>query len=182
MRRAWIAVIAVAALTVPAAAFAHDDDGQPSPRKNASKVCKALRAELGKDLFRQAYGTNHNRRNAHGKCVSGHRFGVRKLVAQAVAECKQEAGATMKHRHFGEGGKSPAERQAFRECVRAKVAQLLAERRAAVEAAVKSCQDERAAGVEAFREKYGVGEHNRHAFFRCVVQTFRANQEAAQQA
>jgi hypothetical protein len=179
MKRAWIAGIAVLALALPSAAAAHGDDGQPSPRKNAAKVCKALRAELGKDLFRQTYGTNHNRRNAHGKCVSGHRFGVRKLVAQAVEECKAQAGTTMKQRHFGRDIQSKDERRAFRACVREKVAQLLAERRAAVEAAVKSCQDERAAGIEAFREKYGVGKHNRHAFFRCVVQTFRANQETA---
>jgi hypothetical protein len=179
MKRAWIALIAVLALAVPAAASAHGDDNTQSTRENASKVCKRLRAELGKDLFRQTYGTNHNRRNAHGKCVSGHRFGVRKLVAQAVAECKAQ-GTAMKARHFGDDEQQNPDRQAFRECVKQKIAQMLAERRAAVEAAVKSCQDERAADEDAFREKYGRGEHNRHAFFRCVVRTFRANQAAAQ--
>ena len=71
MRRAWIAVMAVAALAMPGVAFAHGDAGTQSSEKNASKACKALRAQMGVDLFRQTYGTNHNHRNAHGKCVSG---------------------------------------------------------------------------------------------------------------
>jgi dienelactone hydrolase len=38
--------------------------------KNASRFCKADRAFLGEDAFRQKYGTNRNGANAHGKCVS----------------------------------------------------------------------------------------------------------------
>jgi predicted acyl esterase len=38
--------------------------------KNASKFCKADRAFLGDEAFRQKYGTNKNGANAHGKCVS----------------------------------------------------------------------------------------------------------------
>ena len=34
------------------------------------QACKKLRADMGEDAFRMAYGTNHNRANAFGKCVS----------------------------------------------------------------------------------------------------------------
>jgi X-Pro dipeptidyl-peptidase C-terminal non-catalytic domain/X-Pro dipeptidyl-peptidase (S15 family) len=38
--------------------------------KNAAKFCEADRAFLGEDAFKQKYGTNPNKSNAHGKCVS----------------------------------------------------------------------------------------------------------------
>jgi dienelactone hydrolase len=38
--------------------------------KNAAKFCKADRAFLGAEAFRQKYGTNRSGANAHGKCVS----------------------------------------------------------------------------------------------------------------
>jgi hypothetical protein len=38
--------------------------------KSPAQACRQLRAELGADAFRMAYGTNHNGRNAFGKCVS----------------------------------------------------------------------------------------------------------------
>lgn len=67
MKRFTIFLVAVAALTIPAAASAAVS---PADYKNAAKFCKALRAEMGADAFKQAYGTNKNKRNAFGKCVS----------------------------------------------------------------------------------------------------------------
>jgi hypothetical protein len=40
-------------------------------RSNASRDCRAERDDIGVDAFRDKYGTNHNKRNAFGKCVSG---------------------------------------------------------------------------------------------------------------
>jgi hypothetical protein len=178
MRRAWIAVLAVAALAMPGAAFAHGDDGSQSSEKNRSKACKALRAQMGADLFRETYGRNHNRRNAYGKCVSKHRRVLRKLVAQAVEECKAERAAS-RLRHFNDDDDEPkGDKAAFRQCVKEKLRALLAERRAALEAAAKACDAERTADVNAFVEKYGRGERKRHAFYSCVVETFRANEAA----
>ena len=39
---------------------------------NPAKACKAERARLGEQGFADAYGTNANKRNAFGKCVSRH--------------------------------------------------------------------------------------------------------------
>ena len=110
MRRAWIAVLAMAALAMPGAAFAHGDDGSESSEKNRSKACKALRAQMGADLFRDTYGRNHNKRNAHGKCVSKHRHVFKKLVAQAIEECKAQRAAA-RFRHFNDDDDAEAERR-----------------------------------------------------------------------
>jgi hypothetical protein len=178
MRRAWIAVIAViavAVLAVPGVGFAHGDDGSQSTAKNASKVCKALRAQMGTELFRATYGTNHNRRNAHGKCVSKQRHGVKKLIIQAVSECKAQLGATQSSDGKGE---DKSAKRALRECVKQKLRAMLAERREAFENAAKTCATERAADAAAFREKYGSNENDRNAFGKCVVKTVRASQAA----
>lgn len=37
---------------------------------NPAQACKKLRAEMGTDAFKLRYGTNANRSNAYGKCVS----------------------------------------------------------------------------------------------------------------
>ena len=178
MRRAWIAVLAVAAVAMPGAAYAHGDDGSRSSEKNRSKACKALRAQMGGDLFRETYGRNHGKRNAHGKCVSKHRRVFKKLLAQAIEECKaQRAAARLRYFEDDRAGRE-GDRSAFRHCVKEKLRALLAERRAALEAAAKACDAERAADVNAFVEKYGRGERKRHAFYGCVVETLRAGETA----
>jgi hypothetical protein len=45
-----------------------EQDQQKTP--NAAKQCKKERADLGADAFAAKYGTNANKRNAFGKCVS----------------------------------------------------------------------------------------------------------------
>ena len=42
----------------------------PTSGMNPAQACKKLRAEMGVDAFRTAYGTNANGKNAFGKCVS----------------------------------------------------------------------------------------------------------------
>ncbi len=109
MRRAWIAVIALALLAMPGVALAHGGDRSESGEKNRSKACKALRAEMGADLFKDTYGRNPNKRNAHGKCVSKHRHVFKKLVAQAIEECKAQRAAA-RFRHFKNDDDRRAER------------------------------------------------------------------------
>ncbi len=47
-----------------------EDEEMAEERKNAAKTCAAERGEMGTEAFAAEYGTNHNRRNAFGKCVS----------------------------------------------------------------------------------------------------------------
>lgn len=64
------------ALALPAAALAGGHKHQSthattSAGKNAAWICKALRAQ-DRSAFATAFGSNHNTRNAYGKCVSAH--------------------------------------------------------------------------------------------------------------
>jgi hypothetical protein len=175
MRMKWIVLAAVAVFALPGLALAHDTD---SKSRNASKLCKALKAEMGVDAFRAAYGSNHNKRHAHGKCVSQYRHVMKRLVADAVAQCKTELGITGKSlRHGRPSGDTEqgnddkrAKRAAFRACVKEKVRAALAELKAKFAAAVEQCKTEQAADPAAFDVKYGKGEKHRRAFARCVFQ------------
>jgi hypothetical protein len=42
----------------------------PTSGLNPAQACKKLRSDMGADAFRMAYGTNGNKKNAFGKCVS----------------------------------------------------------------------------------------------------------------
>ncbi len=39
-------------------------------RSNAARECRAEREAMGEEAFREQYGTNRNKKNAFGKCVS----------------------------------------------------------------------------------------------------------------
>ena len=47
------------------------DREQIAEAKNAAKECADERTAVGDDAFAEQYGTNSNKRNAFGKCVSG---------------------------------------------------------------------------------------------------------------
>ena len=82
MKRTLIVVTALLSLSVSAALAAPPaENGKPaspgqsanapgqSADKNAAKKCKAERAD-GAEAFQNKYGTNANKANAFGKCVS----------------------------------------------------------------------------------------------------------------
>lgn len=52
------------------ACVAAQDNKQDANTTNAAKTCKAERASIGVGAFADKYGTNKNKRNAFGKCVS----------------------------------------------------------------------------------------------------------------
>jgi hypothetical protein len=91
IRRLGIGCVLVAALALPAGAAAKNSPGEV---KNAAKQCKSLRSEMGRDAFREEFGTNKNGRNAFGKCVAlklrAKRAERRVALENAVDECKAE--------------------------------------------------------------------------------------------
>ena len=78
MRKWFVAAAAfVVVLAIPAAYAASSSNEKPkaatqaqNPEKNAATKCKAERQSMGVEAFQKKYGTNHNLRNAFGKCVS----------------------------------------------------------------------------------------------------------------
>jgi ribosomal protein S24E len=84
MTRTLVVIAASLALSLPTALAAPPEGkGKPespgksaaapgqSADKNAAKACKAERATMGVEAFKTKYGTNANKANAFGKCVSG---------------------------------------------------------------------------------------------------------------
>jgi hypothetical protein len=126
MARYLIVVAAFLSLAVPAALAAPPSDkGKPKNKpaksesattqgaaddKNAAKKCKAERTAMGVAAFKIAYGTNANKANAFGKCVSGK---VKKDEEAGEAEQQAEENAAKKCK--AERGTTSASIAAFKE-------------------------------------------------------------------
>ena len=123
MTRTFIVAVASLLLVVPAALAAPPaDKGKPeSPgksanapgqqaTKNAAKICKAERGTTPASIeaFNNKYGTNKNKRNAFGKCVSGQA----KQLKTEDAE-KQQASVNAAQQCKAERGTTPASIEAF---------------------------------------------------------------------
>jgi hypothetical protein len=125
MARPLIVVAAFLTLAVPAALAAPPaDNGKPespgnsaaapgqSAEQNAAKACKAERGTTSASVaaFKERYGTNGNKANAFGKCVSGK---AKKAEAEEEAEAQAEENAAKKCK--AERGTTPASIAAFKE-------------------------------------------------------------------
>lgn len=98
--------------------------------RNGSQECRAERAELGVDAFRDKYGNNKNKRNAFGKCVSGKRSKElredRQDTVNAAKQCKAERNdPAFPDSHDGNTfqefyGKNKNAKNAFGKCVSGK--------------------------------------------------------------
>jgi hypothetical protein len=114
MRRIFVVCALIGAILVPSALAA---DPTPADFKNAAKYCKAVRESKGVDAFQTQYGTNKNKKNAYGKCVSSTakaKAEKREDTAEtnaATAECKKQqstdaAKFTQDYKNFGQCVKS----------------------------------------------------------------------------
>jgi hypothetical protein len=169
----FLIVSVLAALIVPAASL-----GGPTgqDRENAARACRALRATLGVELFRQTYGTvQSNRRNAFGKCVSQWTRAEHQNRISARAACSgEQADANFPATHDGKTfaefyGTGPNHRNAFGKCVSSKAKATSDQARQNTANAAKECKAERALlGAGPFREKYGRNANDRNAFGKCV--------------
>ncbi|CAN5175003.1 hypothetical protein BH09ACT13_BH09ACT13_10050 [soil metagenome] len=112
MKRALV-VAALAIIAVPAA-LAVPPAGEEA---NAAKKCKAERAAMGAAAFAAEYGTNKNKKNAFGKCVSST---ARELEEQnehdalnAAKQCKAERAAMGAAAFAAEYGTNKNKKNAF---------------------------------------------------------------------
>ena len=176
------AAMVVAALVVPALASAVPSG---KDRSNAARECRAERSAMGAENFRNKYGTNRNRRNAFGKCVSRRAREEERerevALRNAAQQCRAERSMPEAAFREAHGGKSFSElygtnrngRNAFGKCVslkarRNKAAADERDRRALNPA--RACRAEQRLDPAAFALKYG---NRRNAFGRCVSQHAR---------
>ena len=180
MKKTFLIAGALAALVIPAASFGSGPTGQD--RENGARACRALRADMGVDLFRQSYGTaQSNRRNAFGRCVSqwAHTEHQNRVSARAACSAEQadaNFAATHDGKSFGEYyGTGPNHRNAFGRCVSSKAKSASDEAQSNTMNAAKQCKQERhELGAADFRSKYGKNASDRNAFGKCVSQLAKA--------
>ena len=100
--KALFAALAVAAI-LPVAAFA--DPASASDKANGARSCQALKAAptgLGEAMFKTTYGTNADKSNALGKCVSAWTQTEHQNRHAAETACKAEqADASFAATHGG---------------------------------------------------------------------------------
>jgi hypothetical protein len=191
MRRFVIVAGMVGTLALPASAQA-TETGPTADRQNASQECRFERGTTAatREAFKLKYGTNHNKANAFGKCVSKatkdeSTEGVA-AKANAPGACRAEEGATDESKaafakKYGTNGNG---RNAFGKCVSAKAKDLKEQADAADHAnatarknAAKQCDEERgttAATAAAFTKKYGTDSKGKNAFGKCVSKLAKA--------
>src|SRR4051794_5996839 len=173
---------ALAIMVTPTAALAG------TAKSDAQKQCRAERTAMGTQTFRDTYGTNKNKRNAFGKCVS-HRTNQNEATEKAAKksaakDCKAERAADPAafQQKYGKNGNK---KNAFGKCVsqnaKAKTKQAEQSQVKAEENAAQKCKDERTADPAAFEAKYGKNGNKKNAFGKCVSQNAKAQQDSQQQ-
>lgn len=171
MRLITTVSLAVAAAIVLTAGALAQNGNQTSP----AKICTAQRTAIGVQAFRLLYGTNADRTNAFGKCVSKQAKLQEQNVVNASQTCRAERETIGEAAFNDKYGKNKNDRNAFGKCVsqHAKAAQA-AQQQATIKAA-KACKTERQTlGADAFKNKYGTNPNKRNAFGKCVSAAARA--------
>jgi hypothetical protein len=174
-------IVLLGCLAVPATAAAEPTQND---RRNAAQECREERGTTPEDreAFRANHGTNKNKRNAFGKCVSkrskDEESERRSARSEAVKECREL-------HPRGEGKPEKGQGNAFGKCVseRAKQKQAEADQRDQQQIerrhnAAKKCDEERGDDEESrkeFADKYGTNDNKRNAFGRCVSQHARSS-------
>jgi hypothetical protein len=178
--RTFLIAVTLLALLIPAASFGSGPTGQD--RENAARACRALRASMGAELFRQSYGTvQSKRRNAFGRCVSQwarteHQNRISARSACATEQADENFAAGHDGKSFDEYyGTGPNHRNAFGKCVSSKAKAASDEAQDNTENAARACKRERSElGAAEFRSRYGKNANDRNAFGKCVSQHAKA--------
>jgi hypothetical protein len=170
-KRILVLAALVASLVVPAGALAAGPS--KADRTNAAKQCRAERGTTSatREAFAAEYGTNANKRNAFGKCVS----------QKAREEQRERRAARRKARKacLADEKKGAAYRRCVIRRARAEKRKMdRADRAARVKQrnAAKECDEERgdtSASRAAFAAKYGKNANDKNAFGKCVSQRAR---------
>jgi hypothetical protein len=167
-----LTIVAAVLLAIPA--FAAAGDYTLPPSNAASHACKAERAAMGVELFRATYGTNKNKRNALGKCISKHTKAERANQANAAKECDAErADADFAAAHGGKTfdqfyATNKKGTNAYGKCVSSKAKAASSADVKADTNAARKCKKARKADADAFADDWGT---KRNAFGKCVSAT-----------
>jgi hypothetical protein len=164
--RKLIGLIAVLTLgALPAIAFAEEAPAQ----KSAAQLCQEQKKAMGDVAFKALYGTNANKSNAFGKCVSKQNAKSEENKQNAAKACAEERKTLGEQAFKDKYGKNDNKANAFGKCVSMKAQAETAAEQAATIKAAKACKTERKTlGDAAFKTKYGTNANKSNAFGKCV--------------
>lgn len=183
MKTTKLVIAAIGALALAAPVMA-DDSSSSSTTPSAEQQCRTEQTQMGKATFKQTYGTNKNRSNAFGKCVSKRQTATDQAAEQAhtnaAQQCKAEESAdpaAFKTKY----GTGKTGNNAYGKCVsqkaKAQEDQQVSQETSSDVSAAKSCKAERAADPAAFKAKYGTNKNKSNAFGKCVSQKAKAQND-----
>ena len=174
MRKLMLTAAALVALTTASAGWSAESP--PAEQPNPAQLCKQQRTAMGEAAFKALYGTNANKSNAFGKCVSKQAKAVEDAQDEAAQKCRAEQNdPNFAASHGGKTfeqfyGTNKNGKNAFGKCVSQQTKTEAAEQQQATLNAAKACKAERAANPTAFRNKYGTNKNKSNAFGKCVSQ------------
>lgn len=178
MRRIrWVVVVAAMGVA-PGVALAANS----SARSAAEKQCRTEQSQMAA-AFKATYGTNRNKSNAFGKCVS-HRTSQdtsdqSSAQSNAAKQCKTEQSsdpAAFKSKYgSGKNGSN-----AYGKCV-SQTAGAMSQKDESTQvsdedSAAKQCRSEQSQDGGAFKAKYGTNRNKSNAFGKCVSEKARAQE------
>ena len=170
----FLVVAALLALAAPAA-YAAPPAGKGKPDTNASgqssaALCKAQRKSMGMRAFRALYAPTGSPKAAMDACLTKVSAQTTTTFKNAAKECKGERGTSADDaKAFADKyGTNANKRNAFGKCVSSKAKEQTEEEQDETLSAAKDCKKEKAAGAEAFADKYGTG-NKKNAFGKCVA-------------
>ena len=127
VHRVILAVGVIAALAAPSAAVAKPNK---TDKRNAAKECKAERGTTSatREAFAERYGTNANKSNAFGKCVSAktreEHAERHKAKSNASRQCRAERDEIGRQAFAEKYGTNRNNRNAFGKCVKQKKSEM----------------------------------------------------------
>ena len=167
--KTFAALSVATALAIPSAALA--EGGTTDPAKNAAVACKQMRSDMTSAIFKATFGTNKNKSNAFGKCVSRQTKTEKTNLSNASKDCKAERDSMGKDAFNGKYATNKKKTNGFGKCVSGKAKAQSDEQVEAKVNAAKTCKDERAQDPAAFKEKWGTNKNKKNAFGKCVSAT-----------
>jgi hypothetical protein len=148
-----------------------------STRSTAEKQCRTQRSSMGKSAFDALYGTNHNQRNAFGKCVSKKQSQdtadqqAAHKSAEQTCQTAQSTDPTGFQKTYG------TDSNAFGKCVSSQekttADQDEAAQTRAEDNAAKTCRSDQSTDRTGFQKTYG---SDSNAFAKCVSANAKAQE------
>lgn len=179
-----VAAALMTALAVPAGAAAAGPS--KADQHNAARQCRAERGQTSatREAFADKYGTNANKKNAFGKCVSQkareEQRERRTARRRGARDCRAERKDIGNQAFADKYGTNHNKRNAFGKCVskkakseKRKLDREDREARVKQRNAARDCDEERGdtdASRSAFATKYGTNPNHKNAFGKCVSQ------------